>query len=107
MARTMRNFRLDDDVYAAAQKRARREYTNVTALIERYLAEYGGLIRTGVAGEDLKPGDMVPGPKVTMGYSKADSEYDPETASPSERRAEMRRIVRSYSKEQQAGRGKR
>jgi hypothetical protein len=53
MSRTMRNFRLDDETYAAAQQRAKREYTTVTAVIERYLAEYGGLIDTKKAAAEF------------------------------------------------------
>ena len=67
MVKTSRHFRLDDQVYAAAQERAKREYTTVTALIEHYLAEYAGLI----GSDEEQPAERRSQPsKPVMGYSK-------------------------------------
>ena len=63
----MRNFRLDDDVYKAAQDRARREYTTVTAIVEHHLAEYAGLI----GADEEEPAAKRSEPrKALVGYSK-------------------------------------
>jgi hypothetical protein len=43
MAKTMRNFRLDDEVYKAAQKQARKDRMTVTQVINLALRTYTGL----------------------------------------------------------------
>jgi hypothetical protein len=37
----LRSFRVEDDVWKRAQRRAQREGTNVTAVIVEHLTEYG------------------------------------------------------------------
>ena len=67
MVKTSRNFRLDDQVYAAARERAKREYTTVSAVIERYLAEYAGLL----GSDEEQPAERrSQTSKPVMGYSK-------------------------------------
>ena len=65
----MRNFRLDDEVYAAAQERAKREYTTVTAVIERYLAVWSGVLSSDV-DEIAQAQPRWESKPPTLGYSK-------------------------------------